>query len=276
MRLKRLKTLAETMARLYFECHIPRAAAGLSYFLTLSFFPMLICLYNMLGSMFPATEELRAFLTGLLPESATVVILEFLRYVSANMSSSMLVMALGVLVTSASAAFRCIDNVTAEMRGRARYSGFFELLFSVIFALVFMVALYLAVILIVTGRWFLELADRHIMFMNISDSWSWARFVLLFLLLFVILLWLYRMTAPRGKLAQIRLLPGALLAALALVAVSILFSAMISVNVTYPVVYGSLASLIIMMFWLYLCGIILFLGNMLNISLERMALEPEE
>ncbi len=258
------------MASIYFDCHIPRAAAGLSYFLTLSFFPMLICLYNMLGSMFPATERLRAFLTGLLPESATNVILDFLRYVSANMNTSMLVMALSVLVTSSSAAFRCIDNVTAEMRGQGRYSGFFEILFSVIFALVFMVALYLAVILIVTGKWFLELVDRHIMFMNISDSWSWFRFVLLFLLLFVILVWLYRMTAPRGSREQIHLLPGALVAALALVAVSIVFSAMISVNVTYPVVYGSLGSLIIMMFWLYICGIIIFSGNILNISLERL------
>ena len=270
MHWKKLKKLIQSMVELYFSCHIPRAAAGLSYFLTLSFFPMLICLYHMLGTMFPAAEQLRGFLTGLLPAGATEVILDFLRYVSDNTSNSMLVMALSVMVTSSSAAFRCVDNVSAEMRGEARFSGFFEVLFSILFSLVFMVALYLSVILIVTGKWFLQWADRHIMFMNISDSWSWWRFVLLFLLLFVILWMLYTITSPRRSRSQTFRLPGAFGAALALVAVSMVFSAMISVNVTYPVVYGSLASLIIMMFWLYICGIIIFLGNVLNVSLERL------
>lgn len=255
------------MANLYWDNHIPRAAAGLCYFLTLSIFPMLICLYNMLGGMFPATEEIRSFLDGLLPAETTDIILDFLRYVSENTSTTMLVVALTVLVTSSSAAFRTMDNVMGEMRGEMRFTGFFEVLFSLVFSLVFLAAIYFAAILIVTGKWFLDFVDRHIMFMNISDSWSWARFVLLGLLLFVILSGLYRITAPREKPA--RLLPGAVLGSLALVAVSIGFSMIIGQSTRYPLVYGSLASLIILMFWLYTCGIILFLGNALNISLER-------
>ena len=269
MRLRRIRELGAEVLLTYFQQHLARAAAGLSYFLTLSFFPMLILLYQMLGSFLPPVEQLRAFLTGVLPESAAEIIEDFLGYVSENLDSSMLAMALSALVTSSSAAFRCIDNVTAEMRGSTRYSGFLELLFSAVFALVFLAALYLAVILTVTGKWFLELLDRRIMFMNLSDSWSWARFVLLFVLLFAMLLWLYRMTAPRGGGRAAVMLPGAVLASLAIVGVSVAFSAMISVNVSYPVVYGSLASLMILMLWLYLCGVIILLGIALNVALER-------
>ena len=256
------------MAGIYFDHHIPRAAAALSYFLTWSVFPMLICLYQMLGRLFPASEEIRAFLTGLLPANITDTFLDFLRYVSLNQSTTMLFVALTVLVTSSSAAYRTMDDVIGEMRGRTRFSGFFEVLFSLGFSVIFLLAIYLAAILILTGKWFLDFVDRHIMFMNISDSWSWARFVLLGLLLFVIMFGLYRMTAP--KEGPVRILPGAVAAAVALVIVSIFFSTVIGVSVRYPLVYGSLASLIILMFWLYVCGIVIFMGGALNVTLERM------
>ena len=48
------------MIRFYTLHHLPRSAAGLSYFLTLSFFPTLICLYTMLGRLSPGPEEVRA------------------------------------------------------------------------------------------------------------------------------------------------------------------------------------------------------------------------
>ena len=78
----------------------------------------------------------------------------------------------------------------------------------------------------------------------------------------------YRITAPKGKPG--RLLPGAALAAAALVALSILFSAFIGASAKYPLIYGSLAGVIVIMLWLYSCGVILFLGCALNVTLESM------
>lgn len=271
MRLDKVKTIGEAMFGIFMDNNIPRAAAGLCYFLTLSFFPALICLYHMLGNLAPPTGQIMAFLDGLLPESTADTILDFLRYVSANRSDAMLFGALVVLATCASAAFRCVNNVTEEMRGVSRYSGFLEIVFSVIWSLLFLAALYLAAIFILTGKWFLELIDRKLMFMNISDAWSWARFLLLGLLLFTMLSGLYRVTAPqRGKGVPVRLLPGAVMASVALLVVSMVFSGVIGVSAQYPLVYGSIASLVLMMFWLYVCGIIIFMGNALNIVLERL------
>ena len=53
-------------------------------------------------------------------------------------------------------------------------------------------------------------------------------------------------------------------AAAALVAASILFSWFIGMSSKYSLVYGSLASVIILLLWLYLCGNILILGNVFN------------
>ena len=265
---EKLAQVCRGVAEIYITQRIPQAAAALSYFLTLTFFPMLICLYTMLGSLFPATEEVRGILGAFLPAKTVETILEYLRYVSENLNTPMLVMALTVLLTSSSAAFRAIDREIAEMRGGGRFTGLFALIFSFFFSLILLAVIYFSVLLIVTGKWFLEFADRYIMFMNISDSWSWWRFVLLFLLLFTLISSIYRITAPRR--GHIVLLPGTVFASAALVGVSIAFSAIIGAGAKYPTVYGSLASVIVMMLWLYTCGATLFLGAALNVSVERL------
>ncbi len=265
--MKELKMIFGALADIFDRERIPQASAALSYFLTLTFFPLLICLYTMLGSLFPAAEDVRSLLGALLPEKTVETIIDYLRYVSENLSTPMLVMALTVLLTSSSAAFRTIDRVIGTMRGRKRFTGVSAFVFSFTFSILLLAAVYFSVLLIVTGKWFLEKADRYIMFMNISDGWSWWRFVLLFMLLFTLICGLYRITAPPGK--AVRLLPGTVFASASLVGVSIVFSAFIGASTKYPTVYGSLASIIVMMLWLYICGMVLFLGAALNVALEQ-------
>ena len=74
--------------------------------------------------------------------------------------------------------------------------------------------------------------------------------------------------AALAGLLAVSLLPAAATAALAeeidpgmaLVVASVLFSALIGFSSRYSLVYGSLASLIILMLWLYLCSTIVILG----------------
>ena len=62
-------------------------------------------------------------------------------------------------------------------------------------------------------------------------------------------------------------------AALAIVAASALFSWFIGLSSRYSLVYGSLASIIIMLVWLYLCGNILILGDVCNCVWYRRRLD---
>ena len=59
-------------------------------------------------------------------------------------------------------------------------------------------------------------------------------------------------------------IPGALLASGALAVASGIFAVVVSHSARYSLIYGSLASMIIMLVWLYLCGNILILGNVFN------------
>ena len=89
----------------------------------------------------------------------------------------------------------------------------------------------------------------------------------MFGLLFLVIFALYALTQPKDKPKIIRS-PGALLATALLVGVSIIFSHFISVSTRYTLVYGSLASVIIMLVWLYFCSLIVIFGNIFNYEIN--------
>ena len=182
----------------------------------------------------------------------------------------MLLMAIIAMLTASAAAFRTIDNIMGAIRGRKRFNGSFAVVFSFLFSLIFLAAIYFSVIMIVSGNWLIKFLDEHVTFFHVSDNWNWGRFILLFMLLLVINLCIYKFTAPRG--GEVHVYVGAIISSIALVAVSILFSLFIGMSVKYPLVYGSLASVMIMMFWLYICGNIVIFGNIINVAMENCGL----
>lgn len=254
--------------RLLRENHFPRAAAGLAYFLMMTLFPLLLCLYHMLGSLFPATAEIRAFLGGLLPPETVETLLDFLGHAASLRTPAAFVMALSVVLTGAASAYRIIDDVIDELRRCRRARTWRDLLGSFAMSLVFLAGVYLAALLVLSGRWLLEKLDRYIMFLNVSELWTWLRFPLLAALLLALFSAVYRLTAPRRE--GVRVFPGAAAGALALLIVSPVVALFIGRSARYPLLYGSLASVILMMLWLYLCGMVLFLGAALNAALEQL------
>ena len=85
----------------------------------------------------------------------------------------------------------------------------------------------------------------------------------------MMILILYRLTTPRRP--QHRVLPGAVFSAVAIVCMSILLSWLIGRSTKYSLVYGSLASVVILLFWFQAFGLLLILGVLLNHALEVTA-----
>lgn len=264
---RKIICLAEDVIKLYFGIHISRASAGLSYFLMLSVFPLLICLYSMLGSLFPTAEELEGILRGLLPGETVSTLMEYLGYVSSNSSHKMVTVALVALATSSAAGFRIIDKVMDEIRGTRRKDKHAAFLMSFAYSLLFLFAIYFAALLIASGGWFIKFVDENTNIINISRNWEWFRFILLFFVLFVFILGAYRICRPHKRNTII--VPGAFWASFAIVAISLLFSWFIGASIKYPLIYGSLASVMLMLLWLYIFSNLLFLGNILNVTLEK-------
>lgn len=256
---------------MYARFHVSRAAAALSYFLTLTVFPLMICLYTMLRTYITDIDDVVAFLRGIVPAEALSTLADYMVYVTSHSGDGLFIAAIVVMVTSSSAAFRGLDTVFAEMQGRGRYRGLVFFLFSFIFSIVFLVIMYFAAIVIITGDWFLKFVGSYVSILNVSLAWKWLRFVLLFALVLLVLMGIYGVSAPKGKGRH--LLLGAFAASAALVLVSVLFSWFIGMSTRYSLIYGSLASMIILMFWLYICAIIIIMGNALNIVVRDLPRE---
>ena len=150
-----------------------------------------------------------------------------------------------------------------DLYGQQRYQGLLHTVMSFLYSAVFLVIIYLSVVVVATGDWFIDLLDQWFHVGEIIASWTWLRFILLTGIIMLLLLLLYRSVTPHNRPA-LPVLPGAIFGGLAILAVSILFSTMISASARYTLVYGSLASLIILMLWLHLIGTIILLGGLVN------------
>lgn len=252
--------------RIYTVRRLSRAAAALSYFLTMTFFPLVICLYSLLGSSYDKAMRIVDFAGTLMASETASYIREFLGYVAANNSSAMLIAGVTVLVTSSSAAVRTLQATIGEMQGRPRYQGLAGLVFSLVFSLVFLATVYFAMLVMLTGRSFMYRLNSFLPFIDLSRSWSSVRFLLLAAIEFVIIWGVYEVSISRAD--NYRTWPGALLSSAALVGVSAVFSLVISASAKYPLVYGSLASVILLMLWLYLCSLVIYCGAAFNIVLR--------
>ncbi len=272
IRMKKLKNsmpieCISELVQIYFGKHVSRSAAELSYFITLSFFPTLICIYSITIRLLPGIsitmEELRAFIPGSTFETIT----DYLGYVAKHNNRTLLTAGIIGMATTSAASFRSLHNIMADIQGKSRYRGVFALVFSFIFSLLFLGAIYFAGIVMVTGSWLVRFLTNLFPALAAFEVWPHIRFPLLFLIFILIIYGLYRITAPKDIKGGF--LPGAASAALILVAVSVLFSWFISMSTKYPLIYGSLASIIVFMLWMYICGQILIMGNAFNVVLRR-------
>lgn len=255
---------ARSLVDVYVKHHVARSAAALSYSLTLSIFPILICVSAILASLHIPSQGFVDMLENIIPAGAIDILSDFLVYVGNTDSTVIIIVGLSVMITSSSAGFRTIMGIFSDIQGASRFSGVFGMLFSFILSFAFLIVIFASALIIISGSWLLQFLETYFSVGNILAIWQWLRFVLLFLLLFSVIYLLYFAAAPKAT-KRLHRLPGAMVSSVLLVGVSIVFSSMISQSAKYTLVYGTLASFIILLVWLYLCSIVLIMGNVYNI-----------
>lgn len=269
MKKSKVMIIGSDFLSLFFEKKLMRSAAALTYYLTLSIFPVLICLSMLLGSLKIDPLSVESLLDGVFPAGTIEIIRDYLGYVNTNSSSTLLWAGIILLVTTSSGAFRCITTTMVDIQGRALFSGFWGTLFSFVFSLIFLAMMYLSVGIVVTGKWFINWLQTFFHISWFLFQWHWLRFIFLFAVMLLIIYIIYWLCTPKG--INHRVFSGALVSALAIIVISIVFSAFISYSSRYSLVYGSLVSVVVMMIWLYACATVLLSGNLLNFVLNKNA-----
>ena len=261
-------------AELYLEMGAPRAAAALSYFLILTLFPLLVCVNYFIGLFHLDLENLLLSLDQFLADEVLLVMRVYLGYVAGSQSRALLLASLVTILISASAGLRTLLAAMDGLHGVKNTHAVRRVVLSVALSALFLLTIYLSVVVIFTGEWFFWLLEERLprriaeLIPPLSGLWRWMRYLLLFCFVLLLVLIVYRAGTPRDAMGRRVVVLASLLAALAIVAASALFSWFIGMSSRYALVYGSLASLIILLVWLYLCGNILLLGAVIGRVLE--------
>lgn len=250
-----------------------RAAAALSYFLVLTLFPLLMCINFLIGLLPISPPQLLDGLEPFLPQDSIQIMLDYLTYVSSipkAQTTPLLLASLFTILLSASAGMRTLLQTMDDLYEIPPSHSMRRILFSLSLSLLFLLTVYLSMIVIFTGEWFflaLEQVIPHtIPLPSLSSIWQWLRYLLLFFFVFLLVLMVYRSGTPANIRIRHRgiLRATACISALAMVACSALFSWFIDMSTRYSLVYGSLASLMILLAWLYFCGNIFIFGAIIG------------
>ena len=266
-----LRFVADVL-HVYTSRDMTRVAASLSYYLMFTFFPLLILVNAILGLLNIDSEEAFSVLTQFLPSDVADLITDYLAYVGQNNSIGMLIASILLILTTASAAFRVIANTSYEIYQIKTPLPRKYYVITLFMPLILVVVIYVSGIFILTGNWFFSLIESLLVVEIRTYYWQWIRFLLLFIIVYAFLMLLYRVTLPDITPRPI-VKYGAFIATVALVIVSVIFSAIMGASTKYSLVYGSLTAMILLMLWLFVVAIILLVGSDLNyvVYKHRMA-----
>lgn len=252
----------------YMRVSIPRSAAALSYFLILTLFPLLLCVNYFIGVFHLDLEALLTALAPVLPAGIPRLLKDYVLYASWRQSPALLAAAVFTLVVSASAALRTLFHTMDLLYERPPRHPFGRFLLSILLSVLFLATVYLSMVVIFTGNWFFSLLETHLPAMllqylplnALAGLWHWLRYLLLFCFMLLAVLLLYCVGTPARVRFRSPVILSAILTALAMVGCSAVFSWFVGMSSRYALVYGSLASLIVLLVWLYFCGNILLIG----------------
>lgn len=272
-RFSALYLLFEKISGRFAEDRVTVYAAQAAFFGSISVFPLLLLLLNLLRYIVPIEAEgLAELLSDLLPagfdESVQNVIAELLGAPRVPVIS---VTAL-TLLWSVSKGIRGIGRGIRNVMGTsdtAKTFGFLtdtllSLLITVLFALIMLVLL----LLLLFGGFISDkialLSDADVLRILMG-----MRGLILLVALTIIFMAAYRWMAPAGRSFRSQF-PGAIFAAAGWLLFSWAYSLYIKFFAPNSFIYGGMTAAVLLLLWFYMCMIILLSGAELNMLLTRL------
>ena len=260
--------LAGDMIRRYYVHDVARDSAALTYYLLFAIFPLLIFVSTLLGVLELDIASITAVLAPILPSYVVNIIRTYLEYVAANQSRQLLWFSLVFSIWFPMRSTGCLMHSLRKAFGRSAPENILlgqlrTLLFTI--WMIFVIGLTLA--LVVVGRRALYFLSG---FLPLSETfisvWGYLRFIILGLVMAISLGILYQLAlGQRRPLREV--LPGVGSSLAAWLLLSMAFSYYVENMARYAQLYGSIATIVVVLLWLYMSGQVLILGAELSASL---------
>lgn len=241
-------------------------AAQLSFYFMLSLVPVLLLVSQVLTTVFKKNlQQAVGWLVDYMGESPVTAQIDKLMTASGGGAMSIVFVLVAIWAASrAQFSLMRIANFTFS-GGRSTGRGFFRdrlramktmalIILTVIFAIV--VLMYGDVILSLT----LKIIGRED---SAAALWLWLRWPIAIVLYFFMISYIYYVL-PSNKVKYREVIPGSVFASVGLLVVTVLYSRYVAEVADYNLLYGSLATIVALMFWFYFLAWVLFLGILVN------------
>ncbi|WP_156856619.1 YihY/virulence factor BrkB family protein [Oceanobacillus sp. AG] len=247
-------------------------AAQLAYFFLLSLFPFLLFLFNLIGYFSLDEEVILQTIVNYAPPQVYDLIESNIESMLQIQSGGLL--SVGIIGTLWAAsngvnAVRKALNRAYEIKPKRIFIIYrlLSILLTIGMFFVVIIALLLPVFGKMIGEYFFSWFGFSAEFLQIWETFRWVTSSIIF---FIALVALYRLT-PNRRVYFRHIVWGALFSTVGFQLVSWAFSFYVGTLGNYSTTYGSLGTVIVLMIWFYLFGMIVLIGGVLNASLHERA-----
>ncbi len=266
MRIKAIANTVYTVWRRIQSDLLGLYAAQASFFLIISFVPLLMLFLTLVQFILPVDEaSLIEALEFYLPEGIQSFVTGIVQELFSKQTMSIISVSTLVLLWAAS---RGVHSVILGLRHIFRVPKaiyYKERLRSLLYTVALLLTILFELVVLVFGNTLWSLLENAFPLLHAAGPLvTLTKYVLSALLITLFALLLYCATAEKPLTSFRVQLPGAIFTAAGWILFSTGFSLYITNFANYSYIYGSLTALILFMLWIYTCMWVLFLGAELN------------
>lgn len=239
-------------------------SAEMGFYLLVAMFPFFILLFIIATLISDSMQGLLLNLITYLPRDMEYLITDML----AGFKGS-----IAIIITSAVLGLWYMSNVISTLtKAMNRFYGvketrsFIKLrAMFLLFAITIIVLVFLSFALVIFGQGTQVLLQylNYFPFINTEKAWDYLRYISIVLVIFVSIMIMFK-HLPNKKLSMKAVAAGSALTTAAWCITSYGFAFYVNTFSRYHVIYGSLASIIILVTWVYMSSFVILLGASLN------------
>ena len=244
--------------------HIESFASQIAFYMLLSIFPFLILLLMFLTNLSVSYADQMVYIYRVIPDAASTIIQDYLDYsqqFSNSVFSPILIVSIWMSSNGVIAMMKAV-NVAYDLEETRNYV--IRKIVAIICTLMFLLLIIVALVTPNLGMQFMSFIRKYIEIPEMNITLFNTIKLLFSVSIFVFVLGSLYFILPNKKVSFKEVIPGTIFSFFGLVLISNIFAYFVQEFSQYSLVYGGLAAIIILLIWLFLCGLILMIGGEIN------------
>lgn len=251
--------------------HVSECSAECSYYTILSFIPFIILLITLIQYTNIAPQTLFEAISKIIPSSMNEMVLGIVQEAYSKSLGTVSISIIFTIWVAGRGLFALTKGLqfVYHVDNEEKASYIYLRVKAIIETILFIILIVVGLVLLVFGNSLREIIQEHFGGLRNYNIWSSILTGIGFILAtFLIFILLYKYI-PKNKVTFKSQIYGALFGAIALNAVSFIFSKYLDIFKGFSITYGSLTTLMLIMMWTYSCFYTVFLGAELNKLINR-------